>query len=96
MCRWALCFSLHENTIPTDVPIVADSNVEMSWYTFAGEYSEIYEALIIEWCAEKGIELTEENLSKYFKLHLERGISYLTGTNFIKSLDDLLSLALEA
>ena len=94
--RWALCFSLHENTIPTDVPIVADSNVEMSWYTFAGEYSEIYEALIIEWCAEKRIELTEENLSKYFKLHLERGISYLTGTNFIKSLDDLLSLALEA
>lgn len=96
LCRWALCFSLHENTIPTDVPIVADSNVEMSWYTFAGEYSEIYEALIIVWCAEKGIKLTEENLSKYFKLHLERGISYLTGTNFIKSLDDLLSLALEA
>ena len=44
----------------------------------------------------RGFELTEENLSKYFKLHLERGISYLTGTNFIKSLDDLLSLALEA
>lgn len=96
LCRWAFCFSLHENTIPTDIPIVADSNVEMSWYTFAGEYSEIYEALIIEWCAEKGIELTEENLSKYFKLHLERGISYLTGTNFIKSLDDLFGLALEA
>ena len=96
LCRWALCSSLHENSIPTDVPIVVDSNVEMSWYTFAGEYSEIYEALIIEWCAEKGIVLTEENISKYFKLHLERGISYLTGTNFIKSLDDLLSLALEA
>ena len=96
LCRWAFCFSLHENTIPADIPIVTDSNVEMSWYTFAGEYSEIYEALMIEWCAEKKIELTEENLSKYFKLHLERGISYLTGTNFIKSLDDLLGLALEA
>ena len=96
LCRWALCFSLHENTIPTDVPIVADSNVEMSWYTFAGEYSEIYEALIIEWCAEKRIELTEENLSKYFKNTRSSVISYLTGTNFIKSLDDLLSLALEA
>lgn len=96
LCRWAFCFSLHENTVPTDIPIIADSNVEMSWYTFAGEYSELYEALIIEWCAEKNIELTEENLSKYFKLHLERGISYLTGTNFIKSLDDLLNLAVEA
>ena len=44
----------------------------------------------------KGIEVTDENLAKYFKLHLERGISYLTGTNFIKNLDDLLNLAIEA
>ena len=95
LCRWAFCFSLHENTIPTDVPIVSDSNVEMSWYTFAGEYNEIYEAIMIEWCKEKDIALTDENLAKYFKLHLERGISYLTGNNFIKTLDDLLELALE-
>ena len=95
LCRWAFCYSLHEGTIPTDLPIVADSNVEMSWFTFAGEYSEIYEALIVEWCRKKGIELTEDNLAKYFKLHLERGIAYLAGTNFIKSIEDLLDLALE-
>lgn len=95
LCRWAFCFSLYEGTAPTNIPVVADSNVEMSWYTFAGEYSEIYEALMIEWCLEKEIEPTEENLAKYFKLHLERGIAYLSGTNFIKSLDDLLNLALE-
>ena len=93
MCRWAFCFSLSESTIPTDRPINSDSNVEMSWYTFAGEYSELYDAIMIEWCREKEIETNEENLAKYFKLHLERGISYLTGTNFIKSLDDLLKLA---
>ena len=95
LCRWAICFSLHENTIPTDIPIVSDSNVEMSWYTFTGEHSELYEALIYEWCRSKSIETTDENLSKYFKLHLERGISYLTGTNFIKNLEDLLNLATE-
>ncbi|MEE0595959.1 MAG: DNA sulfur modification protein DndE [Agathobacter sp.] len=94
LCRWALCYSLYENTVPTDIPINSDSNLEMSWYTFAGEYSELYEALIIEWCVEKKIEPTDENIVKYFKLHLERGISYLTGTNFIKTLDDLLNLAL--
>ncbi len=94
LCRWALCFSLSENTVPTDQPINSDSNVEMSWYTFAGEYSELYDALMIEWCREKEIEVNEENLAKYFKLHLERGISYLSGTNFIKSLDDLLNLAI--
>ncbi len=93
LCRWAFCFSLSESTIPTDRPINLDSNVEMSWYTFAGEYSELYDAIMIEWCREKEIETNEENLAKYFKLHLERGISYLTGTNFIKSLDDLLKLA---
>ena len=65
LCRWAFCFSLHEGTVPTDVPIVADSNVEMSWYTFTGEYSEIYESLMTAWCLEKEIEPTEENLSKY-------------------------------
>ena len=95
LCRWAFCFSLHEGTVPTNVPIVSDSNVEMSWYTFAGEYSEIYEALMTEWCIEKDIEPTEDNLAKYFKLHLERGIAYLSGTNFIKSINDLLDLALE-
>lgn len=93
LCRWAFCYSLSENSVPTDVPVESDSNVEMSWYTFAGEYSELYEALMIEWCMEMGIEVNEINLSKYFKLNLERGIAHLSGTNFIKNLDDLLNLA---
>ena len=93
LCRWAFCYSLKEGTVPADIMPASDSNVEMSWYTFAGEYSELYEALIYEWCVEKEIEPTEDNMAKYFKLHLERGIAYLTGTNFIKSLDDLLNLA---
>lgn len=93
LCRWAFCYSLNENSVPADVPVDSDSNVEMSWYTFAGEYSELYEALIIEWCREKEIEASELNIAKYFKLHLERGIQHLSGTNFIKNLDDLLKLA---
>ncbi len=93
LCRWAFCYSLNENSVPADVPIESDSNVEMSWYTFAGEYSELYEALMIEWCMEMGIEINETNLAKYFKLNLERGIAHLSGTNLIKSLDDLLNLA---
>ena len=96
LCRWALCYSLSEGTVPTDLSIPSDSNIEMSWYTFAGEYSEIYEALIKAWCLDHEISIDEETLAKYFKLHLERGIAYLSGTNFIKSLDDLLNLTLEA
>ena len=96
LCRWALCYSLGEDTMPTDLPPAMDSNVEMSWYTFAGEYSELYEALVKEWCISKGLSTDDEVINKYFKLHLERGIGYLSGTNFIKNLHDLLNLALEA
>ena len=95
LCRWALCYSLKEGSIPTDIQIVQDSNLEMSWYTFGGEDSDLNEALIIAWCKSKNLPVDNETVSKYFKLHLERGISYLSGTNFIKSLEDLLNLALE-
>ena len=93
LCRWALCYSLKEDSIPTDIQIAQDSNLEMSWYTFGGEDSDLYEALIIAWCRSKNLPLDHETVSKYFKLHLERGISYLCGTNFIKSINDLLELA---
>ena len=95
LCRWALCYSLGEGTMPTDIPINSDSNVEMSWFTFAGEYSELNEALVKEWCISKGLPTDDETIAKYFKLHLERGIGYLSGTNFIRNLDDLLNLAIE-
>ena len=95
LCRWALCFSLAENTIPTDVPIIADSNVEMSWFTFGGEYSDIYDALMIAWCKKMDLPTDDDTVTKYFRLNLERGISHLGGTGFIKNVDDLASLAIK-
>ena len=95
LCRWAFCYSLHEGTMPTNISINSDSNVEMSWHTFSGEYSEIYEALIVEWCREKGLPLNDSTVTNYFKLHLERGISYLSGTNFIKNINELLKIGVE-
>ena len=95
LCRWALCYSLSENTIPTDVPIVQNSNVEMSWQTFAGEYDELYYALVKVWCKKMGLPTNSETVDKYFKLNLDRGIKHLTGTGFIKNLDSLVELALE-
>lgn len=94
LCRWALCFSLSEKSVPSDFELAADSNVEMSWLTFAGENHEIYEALIRARCIEDSLPTDEGTLAKYFKLHLNRGIAYLSGTNVIKSIDDLINLAL--
>lgn len=95
LCRWALTYSLAENTIPTDIKIIADSNLEMSWYTFGGEYHEVYEALVKAWCLKMGLSIDDETVSKYFRLNLERGIAYLSGTGFIKSIDDILGLAVK-
>lgn len=94
LCRWAFCFSIKEGTIPTDIEINSDSNVEMPWLTFAGEYHELYEALIKEWCITNGFGTDNDTLAKYFKLHLERGISYLSGTNFVKDVKSLLDKTL--
>ena len=62
-------------------------NSRMSWYTFAGEYSELFEALVKEWCISNDIPTDSDTMAKYFKLHLERGTAYLSGTNFIKELN---------
>lgn len=95
LCRWALCFSLSEDTIPADIDLQSDSNVEMSWHTFGGENHEIYDALIRARCIKDGLPTDDDTLAKYFKLHLNRGIAYLSGTNVVKSIDDLANLALK-
>ena len=95
LCRWALCYSLSENTIPTDIPLVADSNLEMSWFTFGGEYYELYEAIVKAWCIRMELSTDDDTVAKYFRLNLERGIAHLGGTGFIKNIDDLAKLALK-
>ena len=49
-----------------------DSNLEMSWLTFGGDYYEIYDALMKAWCLRVGLPVDEDTLSKYFRLNLER------------------------
>lgn len=95
LCRWALAYSLSEKTVPTDLPVANDSNLEMSWLTFGSDYYEIYEALMKAWCLRSGLPTDDDTLAKYFRLNLERGIAHLCGTGFIKSIDDLLELAVK-
>jgi DNA sulfur modification protein DndE len=94
LCRWAFCLSLREPTSPLDIEVPADSNVEMSWYVFGGEYNELYEALLIQRCLDDELPLDQETLAKQFRLHLHRGISYLAASNYIKSINDLIELVL--
>jgi len=91
LCRWAFCLSLAEPTPPTPVEIPADSNVEMTWGVFAGEWHEVYLALLKERCARDGQETSAENLNRQLRLHLHRGIGYLATPNRIRSIGDLVA-----
>lgn len=90
LCRWAFCISLAEPTAPTKISISADSNVEMTWKTFGGQYGEIYYGLLKVRCKQDGYDLSEEALVEQFKLHLHRGIGYLFADKSITSISSLV------
>ena len=93
LCRWALCASLAEESVPAEQDIGALSNVEMSWSTFGGVSADLYAALVRARCEADGIVQTPDAVANQFRLHLHRGIKYLIGDEATKSLCGLISLA---
>ena len=93
LCRWALCTSLAERSVPPPAKIPADSNVEMSWKVFGGRYADLYLALVTERCLNDALGTDPETLAQQFRLHLHRGISYLAGNKQMRKIQDLISLA---
>lgn len=76
LCRWALCMSLAEETVPPIEDIPSDSNVEMSWKVFAGEYADVYLAVLRLSYSKRAMQLRDVCFHDFFKLHLNRGISF--------------------
>lgn len=76
LCRWALCMSLAEETVPPVEDIPSDSNVEMSWKVFAGEYADVYLAALRQAYKKQTVHLDDVLFNDFLKLHLNRGISY--------------------
>lgn len=84
LCRWALCRSLSEPSVPPPARIVTDSNVEMSWRVFGGRHHAVYMGLLRERCLRDGLGVGEDVLDEQFKLHLHRGIAYLANDRRIR------------
>lgn len=84
LCRWAFCLSLKDETPPSRSPIVADSNIEMSWKTFAGTYDEIYKALVQVRARKDAFETEDWALTA----HVHRGLSMLLAME-LQSIEDL-------
>ena len=95
LCRWAFCRSLAEPTIPSPVPIPADSNVEMTWRVFGGEMSDVLAIALKQRCYNDNLGIDKETLATQFRLHLHRGIGYLAGDPNIKKMEDLIAIALQ-
>lgn len=94
LCRWAFCLSLQERSIPPDELIPSDSSVEMSWRTFAGQADQLYWGMLLVRAERDRVPLEKHAIAHYFRLHLHRGISYLTGLHGAEDLLGLLNLSL--
>lgn len=93
LCRWALALSLRDSSTPLVKEVPTDSNVEMSWKTFAGPYGDIYLALLKQRCIADDQEPTDEAVSKTLTVHLHRGVGYLAGRSDLRSIEQLVSTA---
>lgn len=92
LCRWALCRSLAESSIPSPVPIKTDSKVEIAWHVFGGAMADILAIAIKQRCYQDGLGTEPNILKQQFELHLHRGIGYLAGDTSINSIEDFLNV----
>lgn len=93
LCRWAFCYSLAEESVPSPIPTPKYSNVEMTWNVFGGEMSSMLLVALKQKCQEHSLDCDRETLKEQFRLHLHRGISYLAGDPNLKKIEDLIILA---
>ena len=92
LCRWAFCRSLAEPSIPSPVPIPADSNVELTWRVFGGDIADLLLVALKQRCYNDGLGTEPETLAHQFRLHLHRGIGYLAGDPHLKKIEDLVTV----
>lgn len=76
LCRWAFCLSLSDESSIANVDNTSDSNLEMTWKTFAGKYGEIYIALLEMWVHKSGAT-SQENMTDMVRKHIHRGTQRL-------------------
>ncbi|WP_308313243.1 DndE family protein [Streptomyces sp. CBG30] len=75
--------------------ITTDSNVEISWRTFAGPHGDVYLSLLKQRCVKDGEEPTDAAVSKTLLIHLHRGIGYLAGRQDLRSIQNLIAITTE-
>lgn len=92
LCRWAFCISLTEDHVPRAGSVDGEASIEMTWRTFGGEYADVYLGLLKQRNLDQGLGTDDQSLQEQLKLHLHRGIGYLTSKKNFSSIEHLLSI----
>ena len=94
ICRWgSMLQRLAQNTVPSPILQVFDSNLEITWSTFVGDTGAAIPAAVIQFCRQHNLPLDSESIERQFELHLARGIAYLVGLK-LSGIEELVRLAL--
>ena len=90
ICRWALCLSLKQNSLPREVDEKLDG-VEIDYDVLVGKNKTIYTQLLINNLQTHQVEINKKNLTKYLNAHVNRGANIIY-TNKLKNISDLFLL----
>jgi DNA sulfur modification protein DndE len=77
LCRWAFCLSLQEADPVGERHDETGVSIEMTWKTFAGDMSEIYEALLVSRAIKEAVKLEAMSAAALLRRHVTRGAARL-------------------
>ena len=90
ICRWALCLSLKQTSLPREVEEKLDG-VEIDYDTLVGKNKSIYTQLLINNLIAHNVAVDKKNLTKYLCAHVNRGVNIIY-TNKLKVISGLFKL----
>ena len=78
LCRWALATSLSDDSKVSTKSHPADSNVEMTWNTVAGDQGEVFISLLTARRERDGFDESSAAMGRRLRAHIHRGIGVLS------------------
>ena len=90
ICRWALCLSLKQTSLPREVEEKLDG-VEIDYDTLVGKNKSVYTQLLINNLVTHNLAVDKKNLTKYLYAHVNRGVNIIY-TNKLKDISGLFKL----
>lgn len=102
LCRWAFCLSItdprpirtNEKQDSEDRPSATEL-FELPWDRFGQADSDLLADLLCKRVVADGREPTKENLQRTAQLHIQRGVSRMMARKRVRSIGDLVHMALD-